>query len=266
MGVDTLKSLVLDMDGVLWKGEEAIGDLPAIFSEIEGLRMKFILATNNSTRTPEQIIEKLHRFGVAIDKKHVITSSMVVAEYLHQIHPNGGPVYIIGEDGLIDSLGEKGFYCQDEEVLAVVVGMDRSINYRKLTQATLLIRSGVKFIATNSDKTFPTPRGLAPGAGSILSALTASTDISPIIVGKPNPEIFSEALKALRTNPSETLVIGDRLETDIAGGQISGCKTALVLSGVTTWEMGYHWQPKPDYITNNLTVLIEEIKNEALSL
>jgi 4-nitrophenyl phosphatase len=156
----------------------------------------------------------------------------------------------------VDTLAESGFYFAEQDVLAVVAGLDRQLTYRKLSQAAMLIRRGALFIGTNPDRTYPVPNGLAPGAGAILEALHASTDIAPTIVGKPEPVMYQVALERLQAAPARTLVVGDRLETDIQGAQALGCRTALVLSGVTTHDEARAWKPAPDLITKDLTDLI----------
>jgi 4-nitrophenyl phosphatase len=139
---------------------------------------------------------------------------------------------------------------------AVVMGMDRGINFQKLVEATLLVRNGIPFYATNTDKTFPTPRGQIPGAGAWMSVITTATEVQPIVAGKPFPFLMELALEKLGAKRDETLVIGDRLETDIAAGQGVGCPTALVLSGVSTREQGENWKPKIDIIVEDLESLI----------
>jgi 4-nitrophenyl phosphatase len=156
-------------------------------------------------------------------------------------------------------LSASGFFQAEEKVLAVVVGLDRSLTYKQLEIATLLIRTGVPFIGTNPDRSFPTPKGLVPGAGAILAALEAATNVNPVIVGKPSPEMYLLALERLRTAASETLVVGDRLETDILGAQSIGCHTALVLSGVSSAEQASLWTPAPDYVVRDLTELLEKL-------
>jgi len=217
------------MDGVLWRGSQPIGNLSKVFNQIQDLGLSYILATNNSTLTPEQYQNKLLNFGVEIAIENILTSSLVVADHLSVQYKKGGPVYIIGENGLIEALEKKGFFQSRENVLAVVVGMDRKLTYEKLSQACLLIRSGVNFIGTNADRSFPIPEGLVPGAGAILAALEAATDVEPIIIGKPSPLMYQAALQKLGSHPYETLAIGDRLETDILGGHNTGYLTACVL-------------------------------------
>ena len=251
-----IRALVLDMDGVLWRESQPIGDLPAIFSRFEKAGLKVILATNNATKTQDQYIEKLAGLGAHLKKEQIITSAMGIAYLLKKRFPQGGPVYIVGESGLVSVLKEAGFYELGESPLAVVAGMDRGINFEKLKRATLLIRSGVPFYGTNPDKTFPTPEGLIPGAGAILASLQTATDLEPMIAGKPNPTLYEFALEILGTKPEETLAVGDRLETDILGGQRAGLRTALVLSGIATLQEGQAWTPKIDLIVSELGDLI----------
>ncbi len=186
----------------------------------------------------------------------VVNSAIALGHLLRKCFPQGGPVYILGEQGVVDTLAEYGFYYAEEAPLAVVVGMDRKVNYEKLTRATLLIRAGVPFYATNSDKTFPTPQGLAPGAGAIIAAVEAATDVHPIYGGKPQPTMLQVALERLGTTAEQTLAVGDRLETDILGGYLAGCRTALVLSGVATLQEAETFSPKPDIIANDLAQLV----------
>jgi 4-nitrophenyl phosphatase len=259
-----VRALILDMDGVLWRNDDPIGNLPAIFGEIERRNYQVILATNNATRTPVQYVEKLKSFGVSIEPAKIVNSGQVAALYLNERFPQKGAVYIIGEEGLELALKESGFTPvtdRDEghPVIAVIASMDRSLTYEKLRQATLLINAGVPFIGTNPDRSFPTPDGLVPGAGSVLAALEAATGCAPVIMGKPQPEMYRAALKILGTSPTETLVVGDRLETDIAGAQKLNCLTALVLSGVTTLEAARAWVPAPDLIAPDLTGLLQSM-------
>ena len=199
--------------------------------------------------------KKWHHFGVNLNKEQVVNSSMALAHLLLKKFPQGGPVYIIGENGLKTALAEAGFFHSEEKVIAVIGSMDRTIDFWKLKRATLLIRAGIPFYFTNPDRTFPTPEGLIPGAGAILAALEAATDVKAIIAGKPAPALFDLALERLGTLPEHTLAVGDRLETDILGGQNVGCKTAAVLSGVLTEAEALAWTPKIDIIVPELADL-----------
>ena len=254
-----LKALILDMDGVLWRDDQPIGDLPFVFSEISRRNLKVSLATNNATLSVEQYLNKLERFGVSLRPEQIVNSSLAAAHYLCQRFPEGGNVYIIGEEGLILTLSQHGFKPSEKNVQAVIVGLDRGLTFEKLKQATLLIRSGVPFIGTNPDRTFPTPYGLIPGAGAILAAIEAATQVQPVIVGKPSPEMYRVAIDRMKSLPEETLVVGDRLETDIVGAQQLGCRSALVLSGVTGLAAARTWNPPPDYIAADLAALLHEL-------
>ena len=158
-----IHALIIDMDGVLWRGEQSIGDLPAIFDEIERKDFKFILASNNATGTVDQYVDKLRTFGVKIQIDQVINSGQATAHFLSRQFPQGGPVFMIGEEGLERALAECNFFHAAEESLAVVVALDRQLTYDQLRQATLLIRAGTPFIGTNPDRTLPSPNGLLPG-------------------------------------------------------------------------------------------------------
>ncbi|MBK9209311.1 MAG: HAD hydrolase-like protein [Anaerolineales bacterium] len=185
---------------------------------------------------------------------------MGIAFMLAQKFPRGTKIFMIGEDGIRVALEEKGFEILSVEnapqAQAVVMGIDRSINFYKVAEATLLVRAGIPFYTTNTDRTFPTPRGEIPGSGSWLSVITSATGIEPIVAGKPFPYLMELSLERLGTTKEETLIVGDRLETDIAAGQSVGCPTALVLSGVSSLEEAKLWQPTPDLIAENLSELV----------
>jgi 4-nitrophenyl phosphatase len=255
-----IRGLILDMDGVLWRDTEPIGDLGKIFDRIRSLRLKVTLATNNSTRTVQQYLDRLEDFGAkGIEGWQVITSALATADLLSRKHPASSTVYVFAEQSVKQAITDKGLIVVDESAKnaeIVVVGIDREISFAKLKQATLLIRRGAKFYATNPDRTFPTPEGLIPGAGSIIAAVAASTYQEPIMVGKPSPYMMQFAVERMNLKPEECLVVGDRIETDIAGGQAIGCATALVLSGVSTREESEAWAPKIDIVANDLSELI----------
>jgi 4-nitrophenyl phosphatase len=256
-----IKALILDMDGVLWKSDAPIGDLPATFKRVRERGLKFAFATNNGTKTPEQYVEKLAGFGVDVAPAQVVTSALCVARMLEKKFPDGGKIFVIGGDGVRAALKEKGFEILSvedaPEAIAFVIGIDRTVNFDKMAEATLLVRAGVPFYATNPDKSFPTPRGEIPGAGAWISVITTATSIEPIIAGKPYPYLMEMALEQLGTKKEETLVVGDRLETDIAAGQAIGCPTAAMLSGVSTKEQAEAWMPKIDLIADDLAKLVE---------
>ncbi len=254
-----VQGLILDMDGVLWRQSQPIGDLPYIFNQISKKGYKVALVTNNATFTVQQYLEKLAGFGVALQADQIINSPSAVIHYMKEHYPTGSKVYVIGEDGLHDELIKHNFSIAEKDVVAVVVGMDRQLTYDKLCRATINLRSGAAFIATNGDRTFPTPEGLVPGVGAVLALLEIASDTKPLVLGKPEPLLYEIAIKRMQTKPQETLVVGDRLETDILGAQRIGLPCALVLSGVSTNEDVEKWKPQPDYVFKDLQELIDNL-------
>lgn len=255
-----IKALIIDMDGVIWKGDAPIGDLPSTFRKIRERGLRFVFATNNGTKSPEEYQEKLRTLGVEIEPSQVVTSALGIAFMLDREYPKGTKIFMIGENGICAALEEKGFEIlsveRAQEAQIFVMGIDRGINFQKVAEATLLVRNGIPFYATNTDRTFPTPRGEIPGAGAWLSIITTATGVNPIVAGKPYPFLMELALEKLGTKKEETLVVGDRLETDIAAGQRVGCPCALVLSGVSTREEAGQWTPKIDMVADDLASLI----------
>lgn len=254
-----IKGLIIDMDGVLWRDAEPIGNLPAIFDQIKVFGFKTILATNNATRTVEEYHEKLRGFGVALEPWQVINAAQAVGIYLREIYPEGCRAYVVGQPSLKRTLELYGHTVVDEEAqgVQVVVGsLDYSLTYAKLKHASLLIQSGCQFIGTNPDVTLPTPEGFIPGSGTVIGALEIASMTKATMIGKPEPLLYQLALKQLALEPKETLGIGDRVETDIAGAQAAGMHTALVLSGATSLDKALAYTPQPDIITQDLTELI----------
>lgn len=258
----TLRAVVTDMDGVLWRGDEALPGLVELFTFLEARKVPVVLATNNSRRAPVDYIAKLAKMGVAgILPQQIITSGTATIDYLQQQYPPGTPVYIIGGQGLHDLAHQSGFIVSEEAVRAVIVGIDVELTYAKLRRACLLIRQGAQFIGTNGDVTFPDPDGLVPGAGSILALLQAATDVQPVVIGKPEPAMFQTALRLLNTPASSTLMIGDRINTDILGAKQCGLQTALVLTGVSDGEEMGQDVSQPDGVFSGLPALIEAWKS-----
>lgn len=251
-----IRALILDMDGVLWTDDQPIGDLPAIFTCIASLGLQVMLATNNATRSVAMFQQKLRAMGVEVQPWQIITSPQAVVTLLRQRFPQGGPVYVVGEQGLVDSLAEGGFSSSQDDVIAVVAGLDRTLTYAKLKQAARLINRGALFVATNTDATLPTPEGLIPGAGSVIAALQTATGIEPLLAGKPNPTMYQMAFERLNLPPQQVLAVGDRLETDIAGGIQAGCQTALVLSGISTSDQARDSLYPPTIISQDLAQLV----------
>ncbi len=255
----SIKALILDMDGVLWRDTEPIGDLTALFDQIKFLGWKTVFVTNNATRSAIQYVEKLASFGVKADQNQIINSGLATALYLKGKYPSGGPVFIVGEEGLFRTLEEFGFNHSMQEPLAIIASLDRDLTYQKLKLASGFIRAGVTFIGTNPDPSLPTPNGYIPGTGAILAALEAATGTKPLIMGKPSPAMYRIALDGLNIDPESALAVGDQMPTDIAAGIEAGCQTALVLTGVSDEMTAASFDFQPTYIAPNLTELIKDL-------
>jgi 4-nitrophenyl phosphatase len=257
------RALFLDMDGVLWKDLKPIGELAGNIAQIRELGLDLAFITNNATRSREHYVEIFDGFGIQIEKKQIYTSASATAAAMSKEWPDGGSCFVIGENGLLEALNALGFtHSATKNPLAVVVGLDRHLTYEKLTQATLFISEGAIFIGTNPDSTLPTPAGLAPGAGSIISALETSSGQKATIIGKPQTAMLKQAFSDLNVNADQVIMIGDRLETDIAAGQNAGCNTALVLSGASSQTDLEKWSMAPDFVADNLADLIGQLTNE----
>lgn len=229
-----LRGLIIDMDGVLWQGDRPLPGLHEFFNTLERHRIKFVLATNNNTQTPEGFVQKARKMGLEVRPEQVITAAVATVHYLRLKYLPGSRIYVVGERALKGLISEAGFVLADTDVSAVVATMDRQLTYEMLKRATLLIRAGADFIGPNPDPAYPTPEGIVPGGGAVLAAIAASSDRQPLIMGKPESWIFKISMERMQLEAKETASLGDRLETDIAGGQRLGLRTILVLSGVTT--------------------------------
>jgi 4-nitrophenyl phosphatase len=227
-----LKGLIIDMDGVLWQGDIPMPGLHAFFDTLNERKIKFILATNNNTQKPEGFVEKARKMGLEVSPEQVVTAAIATVHYLRLTYPPGSRIYVVGEAALKSLISEAGFVLADTDVAAVVATMDRQLTYEMLKRATLLIRAGADFIAPNPDPSYPTPEGIVPGGGAIVAAIAAASGCQPLIMGKPESWIFKISLECMQLRPEETASLGDRLTTDIEGGQRLGLKTILVLSGV----------------------------------
>jgi 4-nitrophenyl phosphatase len=252
-----VQGLILDGDGVLWRESEPIGDLAAVFQAISRMQLAVTIATNNAMNTVDEYLVKLRGLGVALEPWQIVTAGEATADTLASEFPRRGSVFVVGEHGLRHALRERGFDVRVDSVLplefvAVIAGIDQEFSYAKLQSASTLVRAGIPFYGTNPDPTFPTPHGLVPGAGAILAAIAAASGRQPAVVGKPSPLLFQIAARRMKLGAENLLVVGDRLETDIAGGQAFGARTALVLSGVSTEEQAAAWRPPPTIVASDL--------------
>lgn len=228
-----LKGLVIDMDGVLWHGGTAMPGLHEFFEILKQRQIRFILATNNNTQTPDGFVQKARKLGVDVSAEQVVTAAVATVHYLRSRYQSGSRVYVVGEAALKDLITDAGFIVADTDVRAVVATMDRQLTYDMLKRATLLIRAGAEYIGPNPDTSYPTMEGIVPGGGAILAAISAASDRQPLIMGKPEGWMFKISMDRMQLGVNEIASLGDRLTTDILGGQRLGLKTILVLSGVS---------------------------------
>jgi 4-nitrophenyl phosphatase len=246
--LSNLHHLIIDMDGVLYRGSEAIPGTGAFLDFLRGQGIGFLLATNNSTKTPKQYVDKLADMGVAVGVDEILTSAQATAAYLLGIAPPEARIFVVGQDGLFAALREAGFSPVEEQPEFVVVGMDFDVCYERLAQATLHIRAAARFIGTNADRTFPSERGIVPGAGALLALLETATGVTPTVIGKPGTAMVEQALARLGAHAATAGMLGDRLETDILAGRRAGLVTLLVLSGVTDAQTLAGSEIKPDLV------------------
>jgi 4-nitrophenyl phosphatase len=251
-----LQGFLLDMDGVMYRGNTALPGASDFVADLRAAQVPFLFLTNNSTTPPRLVAERLIGMGIPARASEVLSSSEATAAALAAEMP-GGRIMVVGEAGIREALTAAGMRLTDDhdQADAVVVGMDRHCTYARLRDATLAIRRGALFIATNTDRTLPTEVGLIPGAGALVGALEIATDVRPRVIGKPSPDIFAFALGRLGTPAERTAAVGDRAETDIVGGQRAGLRTVAVLSGAGTPEEFSALVSPPDWIFRDLDEL-----------
>ena len=265
MELSSVKTLFLDGDGVLWHADTPAPRLVEFFEIVSSCGISWALLSNNASLSNDDFVAKFTRFGVEAADHNIINSTSVTIMYLKETYSNGSPIYVVGQKSLRDTISGAGFevvddYAEDTRTVAVVVGIDRDFNYRKLSASSRLVRAGAEFIATNTDSTYPTERGLEPGAGSIVSAIATASGRSPQVMGKPQPAIFNFALNQLGAERDSTWMVGDRLETDILGAHVSGLKSVLVLSGVTTKDDVSESDILPDLILDDIGALADALR------
>ncbi len=250
-----ISGLVIDMDGVLWRGDEAIPGLERFIETLRRRNIRFVLATNNNTQTPANFAAKATRLGARVSTDEVLTATTATIHYLRQRYPVGTRLYAIGEKALKEQLEAAGYVLSSHGASAVIAALDRNLTYNMIKDATLLIRSGAEYIGANPDVVYPTPEGLVPGSGMVLAALQATTGCAPLIIGKPEPWMFQIALERMGLPATVCASLGDRLDTDIAGGLRAGLKTILVLSGVTSSDERATSPTQPDWVFSSIAEL-----------
>jgi len=250
--------IMIDIDGTLWRGPLAMPGLTEFFQFLQEYRLAYKVGTNNSTRTLAQYQKRFLSFGVQIAVEDIFTASLVAGQYLKQQFPHGGTAFILGHDGLEEAIHSAGLSLvsdMSQKADVVVAGGDRALTYEKLKNAVLHIQRGALFVGTNPDIVYPTDEGMVPECGTILAALQAATGVHPVVMGKPEPYLYQQAAQALGCLPEQTIILGDRLDTDIVGGHKAGFKTVLVTTGVDNLETIAGKVIQPDLVVANLIEL-----------
>ncbi|HOB08162.1 MAG: HAD-IIA family hydrolase [Limnochordia bacterium] len=246
---------IIDMDGVLYHGNYLLPGASEFVEWLNRENKKYLFLTNSSERSPRELQLKLARMGIEVEESHFYTSALATASFLAKQCP-GGSAYIIGEPGLVKALYDVGFSMNDVNPDYVVVGETRSYNYEKIELAVRLVRQGAKLIGTNPDLTGPSEQGIIPATKALIAPIELATGKKAYYIGKPNPLMMRHGLKLLGTSTEDTVIIGDRMDTDIVAGIEADIDTVLVLSGVTSRETLQQFPYQPHYILNGVGELV----------
>ena len=249
-----MKSYVLDMDGVIYRGNQLIPGAKEFIERLQNGGHPFLFLTNNSQRTPLDFQRKLQRMGLEVATEHFFTSALATASFLQSQKP-GGTAYVIGEAGLTHALYQVGYSITDVDPDYVVLGDTPSYDYAKIVQAVHLVMGGARFIATNPDVSGPIEEGVHPACGALAAPIERVTGQAAYYVGKPNPLMMREALRRLNAHSENSVMIGDRMDTDVLSGLGAGMRTVLVLTGVTRREEVDRYSYQPHQIVENLADL-----------
>lgn len=259
---------IFDMDGVLYRGSETLPGVQALFDELTCRCIPFMLATNNSMASPAMYVERLGVMGIRTSEESILTSAMATRQYILDHIGPAARLHVLGMPALTEQLtAHVGFDLVDPDIEvpdAVVVGLDRAITYDKLRKAHKGIQDGAQFIATNADVTLPTEEGLVPGCGALVAALSASTGRRPVTIGKPEVHLLDAAVTAMGKTAPECVIVGDRLDTDIAAGHATGMLTLMVLTGVSQREEIASVAIKPDLVFTDLPAVLDALYHETV--
>jgi 4-nitrophenyl phosphatase len=255
--LERARSFIIDMDGVIYRGNTCLPFVPEFLQALDDSNIPFLMATNNSTRSPEQFAEKLSGMGIELEPKRILTSSVATRAMLQERYPRGTGVFVVGMQALHDAIyADEYFMPAGRDASVVVSGGHFGLTYDELRVACLAIRDGADWFATNGDNTFPTEEGIIPGSGAIIAALNAATSTSPVVVGKPSTGMIEEAMQLMGTSQNETIMLGDRLDTDILAGERAGLPTLLVMTGVTDTAELNASDITPDVVVDDLEPLV----------
>jgi NagD protein len=246
------KKVISDMDGVIYRGSLLVDGAQDFVNRLLDTKTPFLFLTNNSEQSGLDLQRRLEHRGIhGLQPDNFITAAMATALFLKR-QKQGASVYVVGGGALANEMYNAGFSISEGHPDYVVVGKTSSLNFDMIRKAANLIRDGAKFIGTNPDMIDPVENGLEPACGTLLAAIEAASGKRPYIIGKPNALMMTIATSKLGVTPSETIMIGDRMDTDIVGGMEAGMTTCLVLSGVTSRDMLDSFPYRPDYIFNTV--------------
>jgi len=248
------KSYLIDMDGVIVRGSELIPGADAFLDRLQQRQIKFLILTNNPLYTPVDLQHRLQRVGVNVGTEHLYTSALATAQFLKWQKPNG-TAFVLGESGLTEALHDVGYVITDREPDYMVLGETTSYSFSRFTQAMRLVKGGARFIATNPDSSGPTEDGLVPACGAVAALIQTATGVAPYFIGKPNPLMMRTALRYLNEHSENTIMVGDRMETDVRVGIESGLETVLVMSGVSRPEDVERFPYRPTRVVGSVAEL-----------
>ena len=249
------KSYLIDMDGVLVRGSQLIPGANEFIARLQERGARFLLLTNNSLYTPRDLHARLQRIGLDVPPNAIYTSALATAQFLHSQQP-GGSAYVIGEAGLTTALHDIGYIITDQSPEYVVLGETTFFSYERITTAVRLVAAGARFIATNPDVSGPSEGGLVPACGAVAAMIAAATGRQPYFIGKPNPLMMRTALRTIDAHSESSVMVGDRMDTDIVAGTESGLETILVLTGVTRREEVATFPYRPTQIVESVADIV----------
>jgi NagD protein len=245
-----------DMDGVLVREAIALPGAAEFLQRLVERDRRFLVLTNNSIYTPRDLAARLSRAGLPVPEEAIWTSALATADFLSSQLP-GGSAYVIGEAGLTTALHEIGYVLTNTDPDYVVLGETRTYSFESITRAIRLISKGARFIATNPDVTGPSPDGPLPATGSVAALITRATGSEPYFVGKPNPMMLRSAMNRIDAHSERTVMVGDRMDTDVVAGIEAGLETILVLSGSTTSSDIERFPFRPSRVLESIADAIE---------
>jgi len=257
-GRQTAGSFLMDMDGVLVHEEHLVPGADRFVKALQGAGIPFLVLTNNSIYTPRDLAARLTRTGIELAPEALWTSALATAQFLDSQRPEG-TAFVVGEAGLTTALHDVGYVLNDRDPDYVVLGETRTYSFEAITKAIRLVAAGARFIATNPDVTGPSPQGLLPATGSVAALVTKATGVRPYFVGKPNPLMMRSALRAIDAHSESTVMIGDRMDTDIVAGLEAGMETVLVLTGISSRADAERFAYRPSRIVQSVADLEVDI-------